>query len=233
MNRSHRQHGFSLIELVVVIAIVTVFASMLLPALSRARERSRGAQCLSNLRQWNLALSMYLHDYDDSIPRRGQGIQPLHDIDRLEDWFNALPPMLGLQTYQMMVINHTIPRPGETSVYVCPTARATTNDYFLSYAMNFYLSPTLRPRPHRLPEISRPSTLAFLADGGCAYSSTVPSSRAYSVQARHAQRANVAFLDGHAESFAGDYLGCGTKAKEQPDVRWQTETEGINHAPIP
>jgi prepilin-type N-terminal cleavage/methylation domain-containing protein/prepilin-type processing-associated H-X9-DG protein len=231
--RGRRHAGFTLVELVIVVAIIAFLAALLLPALSRAREKSKAVLCLSNLRQWNLALSLYLHDNNDAIPRRGQGIQPLHDIDRPEDWFNALPPLIGLPTYETMATNASIPGPGDASVYVCPTARATTNDYFLSYAMNFYLSPTLRPTPHRLSEIPRPSSLAFMADGGCAFSSTVPSSQPYSVQARHARRANVTFLDGHAQSFAGDYLGCGVGAKEQADVRWQTESDGINHAPIP
>jgi len=132
-----------------------------------------------------------------------------------------------------MVMEGTVPKPGDTTIYVCPTARAKTNGYFLAYAMNFYLSPTSRPTPHRLPEIPRPSSLAFMADGGCAYSSTVPSAKAYSVQARHTVRANISFLDGHVESFAGDYLGCGSGAIERADVHWQTESDGINHAPIP
>ena len=75
---------------------------------------------------------MYLHDNNDAIPRRGQGVQPLHDLDRPEDWFNALPPLIRLPAYRTMVTNGTIPKPGDPSVYVCPTAQATTNDYFLS-----------------------------------------------------------------------------------------------------
>ncbi len=233
MTRNGKSRAFTLLELV-VIAIIAILASLLLPALGRAKEKSKGSRCLSNLRQWNLALSLYMHDNNDAIPRRGQGIQPLYEIDRTEDWFNALPPLIGLPTYQTTVATRTIPKPGDSSsVFVCPKARRTTNDYFLSYAMNFYLSPTLRPAPHRLTEIPHPAVLAFMADGGCAYSSTVPSSQPYSVQARHGQRANVTFLDGHAQSFAGDYLGCGVGAKEQADVRWQTESDGINHAPIP
>jgi prepilin-type N-terminal cleavage/methylation domain-containing protein/prepilin-type processing-associated H-X9-DG protein len=225
--------GFTLVELLVVIAIILILVALFLPALAKAKEKSRSTQCLGNLKQWNVALSLYLHDNDDQIPRRGQGIQPLHDIDRMEDWINSLPPLIGLQSYYTMVGNHSVPRPRESSVFVCPNAVATTNEYFLSYAMNFYLSPTSRPRPHLLSEIPRPSSLAFMADGGAAYSSTVPSSKPYSVQARHTQKANVSFLDGHAQSFAGAYLGCGTGAIEQPDVRWQTESAGPNHAPIP
>jgi prepilin-type N-terminal cleavage/methylation domain-containing protein/prepilin-type processing-associated H-X9-DG protein len=225
--------GFTLIELLVVIALIALLASLLLPALSRAQERSKATRCLSNLREWNVALAMYMHDNNDAIPRRGQGVQPLHDIDRTEDWFNLLPPLLGLPSYYAMVTNSTIPQPGEISIYVCPTALPTTNTYFLAYAMNFYLSPTLRPNPHRLADIPKPDSLAFMADGGCAYSSTVPSAKPYSVQARHVQRANVSFLDGHVQSFAGEYLGCGMGAIERADVRWQTGSEGINHAPIP
>lgn len=231
MRRQRR--GFTLVELLVVIAIIAILAGLLLPALSRAQDKSKATRCLNNLREWNLALAMYMHDNNDAIPRRGQGVQPLHDIDRKEDWFNALPPLLGLPPYHALATNGTIPKPGENSIYVCPTSSLTTNTYFLSYAMNFYLSPTLRPNPHRLSEIPQPANLAFMADGGCAYSSTVPSSKPYSVQARHARKANVSFLDGHVQSFAGSYLGCGVGAIEQPDVRWLTKTDGINHSAIP
>jgi prepilin-type N-terminal cleavage/methylation domain-containing protein/prepilin-type processing-associated H-X9-DG protein len=233
MSRKRVSLGFTLMELLVSIAIIGILTSLLLPALNRAKRRATTVQCLGNLRQWNLALSFYTHENNDAIPRRGQGVQPLHDIDRPEDWFNALPPLISVKSYSSMVTNGSIPRPGDNSVFVCPTAQPTTNDYFLSYAMNFYLSPTIRPTPHRLSEIPSPSFLAFMADGGCAYSSTVPSSKSYSVQPRHVQRANVSFLDGHVQSFPGDYLGCGTGAKEQADVRWQTGSEGVNHAPIP
>jgi len=99
--------------------------------------------------------------------------------------------------------------------------------------MNIYLSPTIRPVPHRFDEIPEPSTLAFLADGPCDYSSTVPSSKAYSVQARHAEQANVAFLDGNVQSFSGSYLGCGRGDPLRADVRWKTGTAGLNQAPVP
>jgi len=233
MSIGRERQAFTLMELLVVIAIIGALAALLLPSLNRAKEKAKGVQCLGSLRQWNLALSLYLAQNNDLIPRRGQGVQPLHDLDRPQDWFNCLPPLISLPAYSLLVTNRTIPKPGASSVYVCPTSRATTNEYFLSYAMNFYLSPTIRPQQHRMSEIPNPSALAFMADGGCAYSSTVPSKMAYSAQARHAQRANVAFLDGHAQSFAGNYLGCGTGAIEREDIRWQTRSDGINHGPIP
>lgn len=232
MNRPTRS-GFTLLELLVVVAVIGLLAALLLPALSQARDKAKSMSCLNNLHQWNLALSMYFHDNNDAIPRRGQGVQPLHDIDRPEDWINSLPPLISQPTFQFLATHKAIPKPGAGSVFVCPAARPTTNEYFLSYGMNFYLSPTLRPVPHRLSDLPHPNAVAFMADGGCASSSTVPSTQSYSVQARHALRASVTFLDGHAGSFAGEYLGCGRGAKEQPDVRWQTESSGVNHAPIP
>ena len=62
------KRGFTLIELLVVIAIIAILAAILFPVFAQARDKARGAACLSHSKQQGLALAMYTQDYDEAIP---------------------------------------------------------------------------------------------------------------------------------------------------------------------
>ena len=56
-----------------VIAIIAILAALLLPALARAKAQAQRANCVSNLKQWGMAMHLYAGDNTDGIPRDGMG----------------------------------------------------------------------------------------------------------------------------------------------------------------
>ena len=124
--------GFTLVELLVVVAIIAVLAAVLMPVLARSREKARSTACLSNLKQLSLALEMYLADYDEVFLFAQMRLPPGVTV-RDHYWGRATGG--SWDAIYLIWPNQLMPYVRGDQIFRCPS----NPDHWIGYAWNLHL----------------------------------------------------------------------------------------------
>lgn len=224
--------AFTLVELLIVLAVLGVLAALLLPALGRGRSLAKQTACLAQVRQFSMSLQLYAAEQQDWMPREGfhtNGIVGWNNWNQVRNpqaadvWYNNLTPYSGFRgaaTYGEVTERAAFY--SGRSGYRCPAVRIpemarppTFQIPLFSLAMNSQLV-----EPHNAPAtrfglIPNPSIMVLFTDNRLegerlivAEQSTSdlgqPASTANRFPCfRHGTGGNLAFADGRAQWFAG------------------------------
>ena len=224
MKNSH----FTLIELLVVIAIIAILAAMLLPALSKAREKAEAISCVSNLKQIGLAGSMYSTDYKRYICPGFQTGMKDTDSGNWNRWAVMLYKYVGDEkvyecgssTYDKSVTNYNYdtitPSSFNCSYGVMRNVDTETGVEGDRHSYGFGYTWSVGAKAVRkLAQVVKPSQLVYAVDNKhdgdiCFRTSDNNGLYPYFIQALtknnpeidacHSGMANAQFVDGHVES---------------------------------
>ena len=191
-SMEQEKRGFTLVELLVVMAIISLLAGMLLPVLSKALETARTASCANNEKQQHLALTLYAEDWNSYVPSSLN-----HDVppDRYPAWKHFLVdgPSYDDKKYGQRYV--------PVAVFYCPKGIRVNNDRG-NYGMSRYVPDANTPEPS-LPfwqfRPLCPSRLYLAGDSTTGKAEIIPPSSHMAY--RHQQRANILFADGHTQPF--------------------------------